>query len=204
MLALSIISVSFVSIYLTVQVVAFISGMLSSLESMFDDMYYLNDDGFLELTPFDFVMLFLIPGFSLTVLLKEKRYIQQWARKNAQLGKYSNKFKKKSLQKIYNIAYKEFRKEAIIEKAKKNSTSLNVSSNPYRDTFSNYSGLTNPYSIPYEKALYQDAFLKAVTNDQSVTNTVKSRFNELYKDEQLEPVSDEVFQEVMSSHYQTR
>lgn len=169
-------------VYSFFQVVLFIVGLGEKHSFMFENMYYENEDGFLELEPFGLGFLSFFPGYVLTVKLKEKGYIREWAGKHAEKSKYSNKFASDALRKVYDEAFKESRKQYIVSKAKKD----------VRD-----SRRPKVFNSSFENALYQDAYLKAITNDESVENTVQRRFDALYEDEVLQPVSNDVFRQVI-------
>lgn len=169
-------------IYSVFQIIFFFMGLYEKNKFMFENMYYENEDGFLELASFGLGFLVACLGYTFSVKLKEKSYIKEWAGKDAEKIKYSNKFANEDLRTVYDDAFKESRKKHIVSKAKSDAR---------------YSRRPKVFDSSFENALYQDAYLKAITNDESVENTVQRRFDALYEDEVLQPVSQEDFLKIV-------
>jgi len=169
-------------IYLFFQVVFLWGSFTEDNSEIFHNQYYENDEGFLELEPFSLAFKIFCLGYVCGVKLREKSYIRELADENAGDNDYSNKFARKVLRDFYDVSYKESRKNFVMKRAKADAKN---------------SRTPRSFDVPFENALYQDTYLKTVTNNESVENTVQNRFKALYEDEDLQPVSEEVFKEVL-------
>lgn len=143
-----------------------------------------DDEGFLHLQINDYAIEWvLFTVGSLISTLRKKGYVKHKAREAAEIGKYDNRFKKKSFQKIYDKAYLEQRKEEIREKVE-----YDIKNNLNRTSFLN----------DKEKAIYQNLYLEKITGKENGKNLVKERAEKMYEAIELEPVENEVFSQFIS------
>ena len=143
-----------------------------------------DDEGFLHLQiNEDVIEWVLFTIGSLIFTLRKRGYVKHKARKAAESGKYDNRFKKKSFQKIYDKAYLEQRKEEIREKVE-----YDIKNNLNRTSFLN----------DKEKAIYQNLYLEKIAGKENGKNLVKERAEKMYEEIELEPVENEVFSQFIS------
>lgn len=190
MIALIIVG-SVVFVYLITQVIAVVAEGMDYV--IYGDMkrndknspYVRNDEGLLELADKPLLAKLLMPGWNIVALKNaEKNYIKYLAKEDSEKSGYSNCFANEKVRKLYDEFYIASRKEIIVKKANDNASGF------YRKI---------PFFMEsFEKAIYQEAYLKAVSKRDSAKNIVKERYKDLGKNSDLVPISDSDFEKIVN------
>lgn len=184
MLLLQILLCVITSLFCVLQIMAVVPSIVAKPSEFAENFEKEDDEGFLHLQiNEDVIEWVLFTIGSLIFTLRKRGYVKHKARKAAESGKYDNRFKKKSFQKIYDKAYLEQRKEEIRKKVEED-----IKNNLNRTFFLN----------DKEKALYQNLYLEKITGKENGKNLVKERAEKMYEEIQLEPVENEVFTQLLS------
>ena len=147
---------------------------------------YLKDEqGLLHLEKFSWWKKVLLAGVYLQKSIAEKEYVKDRAEDDAERSLYRNYFANSKIEKLYDTTFKKKRMEMIAYAVKRDAQIKAAR------VFS-----TNKA----EQAMYQEMYLKEVSNNMSLDEIVNKRSQELYNDHKSnEPIDFKKFKEFIEA-----